>query len=58
MRTLLDVIGTWNASDALTLVVNYDVGQQQGTANTGYTLNNAASARWDRLAAYLDLQVR
>ena len=54
MRTLLDVIGTWNASDALTLVVNYDVGQQQGTANTGYTLNNAASARWDGLAAYLN----
>jgi hypothetical protein len=54
MRTLLDVIGTWNASDALTVVINYDLGRQQGTANTGYTPNNAGTASWDGLAAYLN----
>jgi len=54
MRTLLDVIGTWNVSDAFTVVVNYDLGQQQGTANTGYTPNNASSARWEGVAAYLN----
>jgi hypothetical protein len=54
MRELLDVVGTWNASDALTLVVNYDLGQQQGTANTGYAPNNAATARWQGVAAYLN----
>lgn len=54
MRTLLDVVGTWTVTDALTLVVNYDLGHQQGTANSGYTPDNAASARWDGVAAYVD----
>src|SRR4029077_11027955 len=57
VRTLVDVIGTWNVSDALTVVVNYDYGTQKGTANTGYTPNNAATATWDGVAGYLNFKL-
>jgi hypothetical protein len=54
MRTLLDLIGTWNVSDALALVVNYDHGRQQGAGGSGYTPDNAGTPSWDGMAAYLN----
>jgi Putative beta-barrel porin-2, OmpL-like. bbp2 len=57
MRTLVDVIGTWTVSDTLTVVVNYDYGTQKGTANTGFTPNNAATAIWDGVAGYLNYKL-
>ena len=57
MRTLVDVVGTWNVSDAVTVVVNYDYGTQQGTANTGFTPNNASTATWDGVAGYVNCKL-
>jgi hypothetical protein len=42
------VIGRWNATDALTLVLNYDWGRQDGGASDG------GVARWDGLAGYIN----
>lgn len=47
-RKLLDVIGSWNVTDALTVVLNYDWGRQDGGATGG------GVARWDGLAGYLN----
>jgi len=47
-RKLVDVIGTWNATDALSVVLNYDWGRQDGGAA------NAGVARWNGLAGYLN----
>jgi predicted porin len=45
-RTLLDVVATLNATDALTFVLNYDMGDQDNGTATGGT------AEWDGWAAY------
>jgi len=50
-RSLMDVVGTWNVTDALTVVVNYDWGKQ---ANA---LGDGISAKWDGIAAYLNVQI-
>jgi hypothetical protein len=47
-RKLLDVIASWSLTDALTVVLNYDWGRQDGGAA------NAGVARWDGLAGYLN----
>ena len=47
-RKLVDVIGSWNATDALTVILNYDWGRQDGGAAGG------GQARWDGLAGYLN----
>jgi hypothetical protein len=47
-RKLVDVIGSWNITDALALVLNYDWGRQDGGAIDGGT------ARWNGLAGYLN----
>jgi hypothetical protein len=47
-RKLVDVIATWNASNALTVILNYDWGRQEGGAPGG------GEARWDGLAGYLN----
>jgi len=47
-RTLVDVIGNWNVTDALTVVLNYDWGRQDGGASDG------GVARWHGLAGYLN----
>ena len=50
-RSLLDVVASWNVTDAVTVVVNYDWGKQ---ANA---LGNGNSATWDGVAAYLNFQI-
>jgi hypothetical protein len=47
-RKLVDGIGSWNVTDALTLVLNYDWGRQDGGAQGG------GVARWDGLAGYIN----
>lgn len=47
-RTLLDLVATINATDALSFVLNYDNGQQdKGTATGG-------KAKWNGLAGYVN----
>jgi hypothetical protein len=50
-RSLVDVIVSWNVTDALTAVLNYDWGRQAGGAPNG------GSARWDGLAGYLNFML-
>ena len=50
-RSLIDVVATWNVSDMFTVVVNYDRGKQ---ANA---LDNGSAAKWDGLAAYVNVQI-
>jgi hypothetical protein len=45
-RTLLDIVATLNATDALSFVLNYDMGDQDNGTATGGT------AEWDGWAAY------
>lgn len=45
-RTLLDIVATLNLTDALTLVFNFDMGDQDAASATGGT------AEWDGWAAY------
>jgi hypothetical protein len=45
-RTLLDLVATLNATDALSFVLNYDMGDQDNGTATGGT------AEWDGWAAY------
>ena len=47
-RKLVDVIGTWNATDSLSVVLNYDWGRQDGGAP------GAATARWNGMAGYVN----
>ena len=46
MRNLFDVVATFNASDALTLILNYDYGDQANALARG------ATAKWQGVAAY------
>ena len=45
-RKLLDVVATFNATDALTFVLNYDKAEQEKATSTNKT------AKWDGLAGY------
>lgn len=45
-RNLVDVVGTFNVTDALTLVLNYDSGDQEHGAAGG------GKAKWNGVAAY------
>jgi hypothetical protein len=50
-RTLIDVVATINATDALSFVVNYDNGvQKEALADNG-------KAKWDGYAAYVNYQI-
>ena len=60
-RSLIDVVATWNISDALTLIVNGDWGQQD---NLGEYLTSLGvyggpnyNAKWDGVAGYLNYTV-
>jgi hypothetical protein len=48
-RKLLDVVATFNATDALTFVLNYDKGEQDKATAT------AGTAKWDGIAGYANL---
>ena len=50
MRNLIDLVATFNATDALTLILNYDYGTQaQAAANGG-------KATWQGVAGYVNYQ--
>jgi len=46
-RTLVDVVATWNATSALTVIVNFDYDRQDG-------VSGAPSATWNGTALYLN----
>lgn len=54
-RKLLDVVLTVNASDALTLVLNYDRGSQANTA--AVTPRAQSKSKWEGVAAYAIYQL-
>ncbi len=53
-RTLLDVVATWNVTDSLSLVVNYDWAKQ---ANVTDGVTTAVDAKWSGLAAYANYTI-
>jgi len=50
-RNLFDIVGTFNATDQLTFVLNYDYGTQQNAAAGG------GRAKWDGIAGYANYQI-
>jgi hypothetical protein len=56
MRKLVDVVANWSVTDAFSLGLNYDWARQEGSANTGLTADNADTARWNGVAAYVNYQ--
>ena len=53
-RTLLDLVGTFNLTEQLTFILNFDYGQQD---NAPLTSGAKGTAKWDGLAAYLNYQI-
>ncbi|MEI8298348.1 MAG: outer membrane beta-barrel protein [Pseudomonadota bacterium] len=53
-RTLIDVVATWNATDALTFVLNYDYGKQADVTGGEST---PVDATWNGLAGYANYTV-
>ena len=51
MRNLVDVVGTFNLSEQMALVLNYDYGTQDKAGADG------GKAKWQGLAAYLNYQL-
>lgn len=51
MRNLVDVVGTFNLTEQVALVLNYDYGTQDKAAADG------GKAKWQGLAAYLNYQL-
>ena len=50
-RNLFDIVGTFNATDQLTFILNYDYGdQEQAAANGG-------KAKWQGIAGYANYQI-
>jgi Putative beta-barrel porin-2, OmpL-like. bbp2 len=54
-RTLIDLIGTFNATDKLTFILNYDYATQANAATV--TPNGAGDAKWQGLAGYGNYQI-
>jgi hypothetical protein len=54
-RSLVDLVATWNVTDALTVIVNYDWGKQDnvGLATAGPNFD----AKWSGLAGYVNYTV-
>ena len=53
-RSLVDVVATWNATDALSVVLNYDWGRQQDVTDGMVT---PYDAKWSGLAGYLNYTI-
>ena len=51
MRNLLDMVGTFNLSDQLSFVLNYDYGDQEAAGANG------GKAKWQGVAGYANYQV-
>ena len=54
-RNLIDLVGTYNATDKLTLILNYDYATQDNTATV--TPNAATKSKWQGLAGYVNYQL-
>lgn len=53
-RDLLDVVATFNATDKLTFILNYDVGSQKNATLINGTVG---TAKWDGWAGYANYQI-
>ncbi|MDQ6916428.1 MAG: porin [Pseudomonadota bacterium] len=51
MRNLFDIVGTFNATDQLAFILNYDYGTQDNAAAGG------GKAKWDGIAGYANYQI-
>ena len=51
MRNLFDIVGTFNATDQLTFILNYDYGTQENAGAGG------GKAKWDGIAGYVNYQI-
>ena len=59
-RSLVDVVGTYKATSALTFVANYDSGRQTAVPivdATGTTLPGLGTATWSGVAGYAQYQI-
>ena len=54
VRNLIDFVGTYNASDALTYVLNFDYGSQE---NATLANGGIGKAKWTGIAAYAKYQI-
>lgn len=54
-RNLLDLVATYNATDKLTFIVNYDYGSQQNAS--AFTVNGAGTAHWVGWAGYVNYTI-
>src|SRR6266436_9555 len=55
VRSLIDAVGTYNATSQLTFILNVDWGQQENA--TSLVNGSSIKARWDGAAAYANYQV-
>jgi len=55
VRSLIDAVGTYNATSQLTFILNVDWGQQENV--TSLVDGTAIKAKWDGAAAYANYQV-
>jgi predicted porin len=53
-RNLIDLVATYNATDQLTLILNYDYATQDNTATAA--ANGASKSKWAGLAGYVNYQ--
>ena len=53
-RNLIDVVGTFNATEQLTFIVNYDYGSQK---NAVLASGGGGTAKWSGIAGYANYQV-
>lgn len=54
-RNLIDAVATYNATEQLTLVLNYDYGTQENAAL--FTASGASKAKWEGWAGYANYQI-
>ena len=54
-RSLFDVVATFNATDKLTLILNYDYATQANAS--GATVTGASKAKWTGWAGYANYQI-
>jgi Putative beta-barrel porin-2, OmpL-like. bbp2 len=54
-RNLFDIIATFNVTDKLTLILNYDYATQANASTV--TASGASSAKWSGLAGYANYQI-
>ena len=53
-RNLIDLVGTFNATEQLTFIVNYDYGSQK---NATLAAGNNGTAKWSGIAGYANYQI-